>query len=124
MKHQPSAAPHLLLWDGDCGFCRRCAAWMMHRDRRRQFRAMPYQDAPSPPMTPQLRAACAESVHVITRDGRVLAGARAVLFALENLGWKRAARLLSSPLLLPLCEFGYKIVARHRLFFSRFLFRK
>ena len=115
--------PHLILWDGDCGFCRRSVAWLLRRDRRRKFRATPYQAAPSPPMTPQLFAACEKSVHVIASDGRIFKGARAVFFILEHIGWKRAARLLSSPLLLPLCEIGYRIVANNRTFFSRLLFR-
>jgi len=123
MKRQSDAEPHLLLWDGDCGFCRRSIAYMMRHDRRHRFRAMPYQEAPSPPMTPQLRAACENALHVVTSDGQVLAGARAVLFVMENIGWRRAARLLSSAPLLALCEIIYKIVARNRLFFSRFLFR-
>ena len=74
-------------------------------------------------MTPQLFAACENSVHVIANDGRIFAGARAVFFILERIGWKRAARLLSSPLLLPFGEIGYRIVARNRAFFSRFWFR-
>ncbi len=95
----------------------------MRHDRRRKFRATPYQDAPSPPMTPQLYAACEKSVHVVASDGRVFNGARAVFFILERIGWKRATRLLSSPLLLPFGEIGYRIVANNRMFFSRVLFR-
>ena len=114
---------HWIFWDGDCGFCRRSVFWLMQRDRREQFRAMPYQAAPSPPMTPQLRVACHHAVHVITDDGRILRGGRAVLFALEQIGYRRRARTLAQKPFVWLVEALYYLVARNRLFFSRFLFR-
>ncbi|MXX18255.1 MAG: DUF393 domain-containing protein, partial [Dehalococcoidia bacterium] len=61
-----------LLFDGDCEFCTRLAAWVEERDRERKLRVVPYQEAPSPPMTPELREACAEALHAVTPRGRVL----------------------------------------------------
>jgi predicted DCC family thiol-disulfide oxidoreductase YuxK len=84
-----------------------------------QFFAIPYQEAPSPPMTPALREACARSVHVLATDGRVLAGGRAWLFIMEKLGWGWLARLLALPPLFWLVELGYRMVATHRRFFAR-----
>ena len=83
---------------------------------------VPYQEAPSPPMTPELRAACRDAVHVLTRDGAVLRAGRASLFILEGLGY-RSARLGMAPPFAWAVELGYRIVARNRRFFSRFMFR-
>ena len=48
---------HWIVWDGECGYCRRWVRWALDRDRRGLFQAIPYQDVPSPPMTAELRAA-------------------------------------------------------------------
>lgn len=74
-------------------------------------------------MTPILEAACARAIHVVTADGTVLRGGRAALFILEQIGW-RWVRLLRLPPFLWGVEFGYRVVAAHRPFFARFLFRK
>jgi len=116
--------PHWILWDGECGFCRRSVAWVRRRDRAGQFHPVPYQEAPTPPMTPELAAACGRAVHVIATDGRVLRAGRATLFILERLGWGPVARVLALP---PFCwgvEAVYWLVARNRALFSRFLFTR
>ncbi|MBV9468010.1 MAG: DUF393 domain-containing protein [Abitibacteriaceae bacterium] len=117
------AIKHLILWDGECGFCRRVIHWVLHRDKKQRFEALAYQEAPSPPMTPELAAACAQAVHVIKTDGIILRAGRATLFILEQLGWVPLARLLLCPPLIWLVELGYRLIANHRMFFSRFFFR-
>ena len=84
---------------------------------------MPYQEAPEPPMTPPMRLACARAVHVVTPKGEVLRAGRAALFVLEHTGWPTFARVFRVPPLLWAVELGYRIVARNRRFFGRFLFR-
>ena len=74
--NQSNHPHHVILWDGACGLCRRAVAWVARRDRSRRFEALPYQDAPSPPMTPELRAACGRAVHVITRDSAIVQALR------------------------------------------------
>lgn len=74
-------------------------------------------------MTDALAARCARAVHVLTADGRLLAGGRACVFVLGELGWPRLARILDRPPLVWLVEGGYRVVAANRGFFSRFLFR-
>jgi len=74
-------------------------------------------------MTPALRSACAEAVHVVTADDEVLRAGRASVFVLDQLGFRRSAWLLGSRLLLPFVEVGYRIVARNRKLFSKFFFR-
>ena len=113
-----------LLWDGDCGFCRRSVEWVQRRDTRGAIRAVPYQEAPSPPMTPELRAACSRAVHLITPDGRTLRAGRACLEVLRRIGFPFWASLLSIPPLVWAVELGYWLVARNRMLASRFLFRR
>ncbi|MXY36544.1 MAG: DUF393 domain-containing protein [Dehalococcoidia bacterium] len=103
-----------LLFDGDCEFCTRLAAWVEERDQGRKLRVVPYQEAPSPPMTPELRAACAEALHAVTPRGRVLRGGDATIFTLGAIGWRVPARVLWLRPLRDLVGFGYGIVARNR----------
>ena len=116
--------PALLLWDGECGFCRRSVEWAERRDRGQAFRAVPYQQAPSPPMTPALREACARAVHVLTPQGTLLRAGRACLWVLARIGFPVLARILSVPPLVWLMEAGYWVVARNRRLASRVLFRR
>lgn len=114
----------LVLWDLDCGFCRRSVEWAGRKDAAHRLEFVPFQQAPSPPMTPALREACGRAVHVLTPDGRVLRAGRAALHVLAAIGWPRLARVASWPPFVWLVELGYWLVARHRKFFSRFLFRR
>jgi predicted DCC family thiol-disulfide oxidoreductase YuxK len=115
---------HLVLWDGDCGFCGRLIAWLQRNDRQHCFRFIKYQEAPSPPMTPELYRACREAVHVIDREGSIRRGGRATLFILEREGWGSIARILNLPPLIWLVEMLYRVVATNRSFISRFFFRR
>jgi predicted DCC family thiol-disulfide oxidoreductase YuxK len=98
------------------------AAWVRRHDKEGRLVTVPFQDAPAPPVTPELRAACEKAIHVLTGDGRVLRAGRASLFVLAALGHKTTARVLGLPPLIWAVEAGYKIVAGNRDFFSRFLF--
>lgn len=120
----PDEATNLLIWDGECGFCRNALTWMLRQDHSGRFRPVPYQELPSPPMTPLLRQQAERAVQVITPEGRQMSGGRAVLFVLEQVGWHPAlVRLASRQPFVSVVELGYRIVARNRTFFSRFLFR-
>jgi predicted DCC family thiol-disulfide oxidoreductase YuxK len=116
--------PALLLWDGHCGFCRRSVEWAERRDEGQAFRAIPYQQAPSPPMTPELRLACARAVHVLTPEGDVLRAGRACLWVLQRTGYPVLGRVFALPPLVWVVEVGYWLVARNRRLASRLLFRR
>ena len=117
-------APALLLWDGDCGFCSRGVRWAERRDTGHTFQAVPYQQAPSPPMTPDLRRACACAVHLLTAEGEMLRAGRACLWVLQRIGYPVLARVLAVPPLVWAVELGYWLVARNRQLASRVLFRR
>ncbi len=113
-----SGPEHLVLWDGDCHFCGHAVAWFRRRDFHRIFRFVPYQEAPSPPMTPELREACAKALHVIAADGQIYRAGRATLFLLEQVGWNGFARVLALPPFVWAVEIGYALVAANRSFLS------
>ncbi len=117
------AQPIWLFWDGECGFCRRAIAWVKQRDSTDQIQAVPYQDAPRPPMTDKLAQRCERAVQVVTQEGDILSAGRACLYVLEKVGYPRLARLGRLPPLIWCVEIGYWLMARNRQFFSRWLFR-
>ena len=119
-----SPAPELLLWDGTCGFCRRSVDYVERHDTSHAFLTVPYQEAPSPPMTPELREACARAFHVVKADGQVLRAGRAALYVLSRLGHPRLARVLGVPPLAWGVELGYWLLARNRGLVSRVMFRR
>lgn len=114
-----------LIYDGECGFCRACVDWLLARDRRGRLRAVPYQEAPDPPLTPELRTRAARSVLVIGPGGRARGAGRAVLAALREIGWMPPLVAIASrrPLIW-LVEIGYRIVATNRRHISRVVLRR
>ncbi len=74
-------------------------------------------------MTPELREACKRALHVLTSSGEILKAGRAALFVLEQIGYRRLARLLRLPPFVWAVELGYRIVASNRSLFARLLFR-
>jgi predicted DCC family thiol-disulfide oxidoreductase YuxK len=113
-----------LIWDGECGFCRRSVDWVRARDRDGIFRTLPYQEAPSPPMTPALHERSRRAVQVIMPDGSTLEAGMAAAFVLRKLGWKRLGRFMQWRPVAPLTEWGYRRVANNRGWLSRVLFGK
>lgn len=115
-KHPPK---HLVLWDGECGFCRRNVEWLLAHDRYGHLHSQPNQEAE---ISPELRAACQKSVHVIKASGEILRGGRAVLFCGQQTRWHQLARIATWPVFLPFIELGYALIAKNRGVFSKFLF--
>lgn len=115
-----------LLWDGDCGFCRRCAQITDRLDERSTFIVAPYQNF----LQSELKKVglnerrCARELQVISASGKTFGGA----FAINYFLW-RQPRLkflvvlgLAFPLLFLIEILLYKIVADNRLWFSKILF--
>jgi predicted DCC family thiol-disulfide oxidoreductase YuxK len=94
------------------------------KDLQHRFEVVAYQEAPSPPMTPALRSACEQALHVVTADGTVLRGGRACLFIVEGLGWRGLARFLGWPPFIWIVECCYRLVAANRRLFSRIVCRR
>lgn len=130
LKQEKSHSPfqrgrEYMLWDGDCGFCRRCKDLAQALDTD-GFVYEPYQNFSDA----QLKTVglshhrCARELKVVSRTGRVFGGAFAVNYFLWKQPKLRLLVLLGAacPLLLLLEVVGYKIVAENRTLFSRLLF--
>ncbi len=115
-----------LLFDGDCGMCRSTVSWIGRRDKNAQFEIVEFQEALSPPMTPPLYVVCKKAMHVVTSDGEILRGGRAMMFVLERINWGYGIlpKFLKLPPMIWFVELGYRLVAANRQFFSHFLFNR
>lgn len=109
-----------MLYDGDCPFCLRwIKKWQVVTGTHISY--FPYQEvlANYPEVNEEQ---CRKTVRLILPDSTVFSGAHAVFKALALAGRYRS--LLWSyqhfPLFARLSEWFYGLVARHRLFFSRF----
>ena len=113
-----------LFWDGDCEFCGRVIAWVERRDVMCVIHAVPYQKAPTPPMTTLLAHRCANSVHVITHEGRLLSGGSAGVYVMGRIGFGMTERVGTTPPFNILVETAYRFVARNRRLLNILLGRR
>jgi predicted DCC family thiol-disulfide oxidoreductase YuxK/uncharacterized membrane protein YphA (DoxX/SURF4 family) len=111
----------LLVYDGECGFCK---LWI-HRWQCLTGESVDYLPSQDPQIAgrfPEIpRAAFDSSVQLIQPDGSVHNGAEAVF---QSLAHSRDGRWLldlyrAFPLFARFTEWAYRIVANHRVFFSR-----
>ncbi len=116
-KHR---ARHLVLWDGDCGFCRRSVEWLAANDRRGALEFKPYQ---SVELAPSIKEACTKAVHVIKTDGQIIKAGEAMMFCGTFTRFSCWARIALWPIFLPFIEVGYKFVAHNRNLVSKLFFR-
>lgn len=115
-----------LLWDGDCGFCRRSAEIIERLDERGNFMVAPYQSFSQS----ELRKVglsyrrCARELQIVTTSGKTFGGAFAVNYFLWRQPRLKFLVILGFlfPLLLLVEVVLYQIVAGNRLLFSKILF--
>ncbi|MBE0592821.1 MAG: DUF393 domain-containing protein [Gemmatimonadales bacterium] len=108
----PPTGP-VLIYDGDCRFCRRWVARLRKLDRRGALALVPLQASEAIRVSGRARGTLRQSVHVVRADGAVHAGASAVREAFRYLpgGWiVRAA--LGVPGVMPVAERCYAWIAR------------
>lgn len=114
----PPSRP-LVLFDGDCRFCRRWAAqWEQDFAGRLEVASSQVARVNFPEIP---AAAYDEALQLVEPDGAVYSGARAALRALAHGHGRRGFWLRcheSVPGAAGLLEFGYRIVARNRRIFS------
>lgn len=116
----PPSRP-LLVYDGDCQFCRRwIARWQSATSDAVSY--LPFQDESIPGKFPEIpREDFAQAVHLILPDGSVYRGAQAVLRSLAEAGKERWLFGLYEriPAFAELAELFYEEVATHREFLSK-----
>ena len=122
MSSAPDESRPVLVFDGDCGFCRRGVAWLQHRVGD-AVRCTPWQSVELASLHPDLRAEdCARAVQLVEPDGRLTRGAEAGLRALSFAqGYRLVPLLYRLPGVGPLAEAVYRAVANRRGVFSRML---
>ena len=108
----------ILLYDGNCGFCRRWVTRLRRMDRKGRIRFLPAAEratvAGLPPITD---AALDRAMHLVLPDGTVLPGARAAAAIMRMLpGWRAVAWVFHVPGVQSLADRSYAWVAarRHR----------
>jgi len=111
---------NLVLFDGECGFCRRSVEWAARHDKSGTLRFQAYQQADIPQA---FKDACGKAVHIVTTSGKILRAEHASLFILERCGWGFIARFLSYPPFSWGAAGVYWLIANNRYFFSRLLFK-
>src|SRR5262249_15026730 len=114
-----------MLFDGDCGVCTWSAEIVRRMDRGRGFIVEPYQafDESELSRFGIDYEKCSRAAQVITRKGRVYAGAFGVNYFLwRRFPWSVAVFLVYAiPVLLLLEVIGYRIVANNRHHISQWL---
>jgi predicted DCC family thiol-disulfide oxidoreductase YuxK len=112
-----------LLFDGDCGVCSWSAEIAKRMDGGGRFIIEPYQSFDESELAPFGidYEKCSRALQVITRKGRVHAGAFGVNYFLwRRFPWSLAVFLVYAiPVLLLFEVIGYRIVARNRHRISR-----
>ena len=106
-----------VLYDADCGLCSVSASVLRRVDRGRERRLslVPLRVARLDPQTTLTEADLTESLRVRAPDGGWHAGGEAVLRIAEALPALRPLAVLGRlPLLRPLVEPAYRLVARNR----------
>src|SRR5512135_273287 len=103
----------LLMYDGACGFCRLWVEAWKERTGDRVIYATSKEIAARYPEIPPERYR--RAVQLIDVDGKRHEGAAAVFRLLAYApghGW--LARLYEAPLVAPVSEWAYRLIARHR----------
>jgi predicted DCC family thiol-disulfide oxidoreductase YuxK len=116
-SHPPAHRP-LLIWDGECGVCRKVIDRLAHRVGE-HVDAAPYQEVAARfPDIPE--PLFARALHLIEPDGTVHVGARAVYRALAHGGHPAAAWCHAHvPGVAAASDIAYRLIARHRPWFAR-----
>lgn len=103
----------VLVFDGDCAFCTRCARLLERIGPEAEIVAWQLADLDELGIT---AAQAAEAVCWVAADGTVRTGHEALAAVLSTAGsaWRVAGRAILLPWVSPLAAVGYRLVARHR----------
>lgn len=108
----------MLLWDGQCGFCRRSVNWVLERDELGVLAALPYQDCLDW-LPDEIRERSERQAHLRSPDGRYWGGGAAFSRMAGLLGHPILERLCTVPPFREIIELGYRWMAGHRTLISR-----
>lgn len=115
MPASAEAKPLTLIYDGECGVCRRAVALLKRWDREHVLRFVPFQDGAAVAGFGIALPALAAAMHLIVPNGRVYTGADALPQLLRLFPGKRwLAPLFRIPGVLPLARRIYAWIAMRR----------
>ena len=124
MVERSADSRHLILFDGDCGFCGRAIALVSRHDVKRRFRCVPLGSDESKNLLAQcgIRAERWDSLLVFPSPGgkrsRPLSKGTAMIFISSRLRWPWSALAIARGLPTRLLDWGYDHVARSRFMLS------
>ena len=108
-------APPFFIFDGDCGFCRKWAAWLRKRLPADTLMVAFQQidDLAAFGLTP---SAVRTASYWIDTDGTAHGGAGSFAYALRGTGlpWAPFAALLRAPVVRIVARLAYEVIARNR----------
>jgi predicted DCC family thiol-disulfide oxidoreductase YuxK len=106
----------VVVYDGQCPFCRRQVERLIWWDCQKRLAYLSLDDDQVATRYPDLKTdALLAQMHIITSEGRVVAGAAAFRYLtrrLRRLWWLMP--LLHIPFSLPFWQWGYDVIAKHR----------
>jgi len=112
-----SVEKSVVVYDGECGFCRTQVERIRDMDRNHEFECVPFQTPGLEERFPQLANVDFNTgMRLIMPDGRTHVGADAIQqIAVRLPVWRRLAWLYHVPILHGLSQWAYAWVARHRM---------
>ncbi|MFZ5475440.1 MAG: thiol-disulfide oxidoreductase DCC family protein [Myxococcota bacterium] len=111
-----------VLYDAECGFCCRCAKWLLTQRRHVRIECLPNGSPYVQELFPGLRKLPKAELTVIDDQGGVYLGANAWLMSLWALTEYRTwARRLASPTLKPMAREAFELVSSNRRSLSTLL---
>lgn len=120
-RSERAPGEHLLVYDGECGFCLRSAGFVRRRARV-PVRLVPFTELDGWGVLTSLDdAQIARSAHYVTPDGIEYHGGESITRSLRLVRFGAAAGLLDLPGLALVREWLYALVAGNRSVFSTLL---
>jgi len=114
-----------IIYDGECELCRRSLRWMERQPASTELRFLPLQSPEVTARFPQLEGVDLRAqLTVITETGDIHRGAGASIMCLRALkNYRGLANRLADPILAPVADRLYGLMASNRLRLSRGFFK-
>lgn len=104
-----------VLYDDECGFCSRCAAWLRAQPSHVWVVCLPRSSERIPKLFPGLRELPRAELTVIDDQGGVYLGSNAWIVSLWALrDWRAWSARLASPTLRPMARDIFELVSHNR----------
>lgn len=112
-----------LIYDGECPFCRAAREWVEQRALAGRLEYLPCQAEERAARFPQVaESECMEAMQLVTPEGEVFAGDRALPQVLARLrGWRWIAWVLRVPPISWVSAPVYRFIAKRRYALTSFV---